>query len=86
MSLDGEEVKTFRESHLKTEPPKSLAALLNSLTPPQGVVRTEGFELFDAEEGELDIMGVETEVLDEELSVPVLPPPNEPPTNTVQYL
>ena len=50
MALVGAEVKEFRASHLKSEPPKSISKLLETLTPPEGVIRKgsdEGYELYD---------------------------------------
>ena len=59
--LVGDEIVAFRTEQMGKEPPNTLAELLATITPPEGVRRAtqhvvpdEGYELLDADDGELE--------------------------------
>lgn len=75
--LVGEEIVAFRTEEMAKEPPKTIAELLATITPPEGVQRAsqqgenqspadEGCELLDAEDGEID--NIENEDEEDEAS------------------
>lgn len=55
MELVGSEMRKFRENLLKEKPPKTLTEMLRTITPPKGIRRKQGYELFDCEGEEISL-------------------------------